>query len=208
MKPTAHGGSRRYWVNRTGTIEYAIAAITQIAVSSVRGECGSSWQATATDGPPMYRSPRARTIASWSGRTASSESRVMLPPVLQEGPVAVPVQVRDLSGCSTRRGPVAAPRPAERYDGARLHAPGQAEGAAGEEGAPDRQRDQRGAEAGGARGEQQVLHRGGDRSVVARCGHRRPVQAGPPQARDDHDRDLLEWIALPEEIGRGSGRGR
>src|SRR5215470_13132965 len=136
--------------------------------------------------PPLTTAAAPRSPRSMVGRSAAAERLV-----------AVAVDVHHLADRTARRGAVAPARPAERHDGARRDRPGESERPAGEERAPERHGDQRRAEPGGARREEEVLHRGVDRAVVAGGGDGGEPGPEAAQARDHQDRNVAEVRRLP-----------
>src|SRR5215467_1607490 len=123
--------------------------------------------------PPLTTAAAPRSPRSMVGRSAAAERLV-----------AVAVDVHHLADRTARRGAVAPTRPSERHDGARRDRPGESERTPREEGAPEGHGDERRAETGGAGGEQEVLHGGVDRAIVAGGGDGREPRAEAAQARD------------------------
>src|SRR5438876_4371535 len=120
-----------------------------------------------------------------------------LPSAASEGLVTVVVEVDHLADRTARGRAVPPARPAERNDGTRRDRPGESERAAGEERAPAGHGDQRRTEPGGTCREEEVLHRGIDRAVVARGGDGREPRAEAAQASDHEDGNLGEVLGLP-----------
>ena len=119
-------------------------------------------------------------------------------------PLPVAVERDHLAPRPARRRSVAAARPAERDHRTGLHPPGAAEDAPRRPGAPQRERDQRRAEIHGARGEQQVLHRGEDRTVVRGGRHRREPESELAQAgHDDSGASGQYLVELLRHLGVG-----
>src|SRR5262249_11022673 len=104
-----------------------------------------------------------------------------------EGLIAVAVEVDDVADRPAGRRTVAPTRPAQRHHRARRDGPGKSERSACEPGAPQRQGDERRAEAGGARGQEQVLDGRVDRAVQARHRDAGPRRGEGPQGRDRRD---------------------
>src|SRR5438034_5655195 len=111
--------------------------------------------------------------------------------------VTVAVEVDHLADRTARGRAVPPARPAERDNGARRDRPRESQRAAGEERAPERHGDQRRTEPGGTCREEEVLHRGIDRAVVARGGDGREPRAEAAQASDHEDGNLGEVLGLP-----------
>ncbi len=108
-----------------------------------------------------------------------------------------PTHVHDLLDRTAGGRTVVLGGPSQRHESAGRDAPGKAQRPAGQSHRPERQRSECGAEADGPGAEQEVLHRGEDRAVVARRPDGGYDRACATEARHHDHRDLFEVICLP-----------